>query len=191
MATVKIRPAADDGARPDEPGSSGATLVRRYATEPVEEEVTSDWLHNHVCGCTKCWKPAVAAFSMASGVPSVKVKVTRNARKRKVIGRSAPIRRHARTECSTHMHGRVTRASHPFTGRMFIHADLADREGFALPISAALVSPANEGGTRREQMGAVRPPLNALGRPPHDALLPGLMDCVAACAARASGVPTD
>ena len=42
--------------------------------DPVVVELGSQSLHNHACGCTKCWKPEGAIFSVVAVVPSDKVK---------------------------------------------------------------------------------------------------------------------
>lgn len=191
MATVKIHPAVDNGVKPGKSGFAGATLVCKCSVDPVEVEIASDCLHNHVCGCTKCWKPAGATFSMVSVVPSDKVKVTRNGHKLKVVDPSALIQRHACTGCGTHMHGPVTRPNHPFTGLTFIHTELSKQEGFAPPTFAAFVSSVIESGTKPDQMDGIRARLNELGLPPYDALSPGLMDYIATFTAKASGVLKD
>ena len=191
METVKIHPAVDNGVRQGTPGFAGGTLRCKCASDPVEVEIASDCLHNHVCGCTKCWKPSGAIFSMVSVVPSDKVTVTRNADKLKVVDPGALIQRHACTSCGTHMHGPVTRENHPFTGLSFIHTELSEDGGWAAPTFAAFVSSVIESGTRPEQMDAIRARLNELGLPPYDALSPGLMDYIATFTARASGVLKD
>jgi S-(hydroxymethyl)glutathione synthase len=191
MAMVRIHPAVDDGVKPGRSGFSGGTLTCNCATDPVKVEIGSDCLHNHVCGCTKCWKPDGATFSMVSVVPSDKVRVTQNEQKLKVVDPSALIQRHACTGCGVHMHGPVTRANHPFSGLTFIHTELSDEEGWAPPTFAAFVSSVIEGGTRPEAMDGIRARLNELGLPPYDALSPGLMDYIASFTARASGVLKD
>lgn len=191
MATIRIHPAVDNGVKAGIPGFSGGRLTCNCASDPVEVEIASDCLHNHVCGCTKCWKPDGATFSMVSVVPSDKVTVTRNGDKLKVVDPSALIQRHACTGCGAHMHGPVTRANHPFTGLSFIHTELSDEEGWAAPTFAAFVSSIIEGGTRPEEMDGIRARLNELGLPPYDALSPGLMDYIATFTAKANGVLKD
>jgi S-(hydroxymethyl)glutathione synthase len=190
-ASVKIHPSVDNGVRPGTPGFSGGTLICNCATNPVEVQISSDCLHNHVCGCTKCWKPAGATFSMVSVVPTDNVKVTKNGDKLAVVDSAALIQRHACKDCGTHMHGPVTRPNHPFTGLTFIHTELSQEQGWAAPTFAAFVSSVIEGGTRPEQMDAIRARLNELGLPPCDALSPGLMDYIATFTAKASGVLKD
>jgi S-(hydroxymethyl)glutathione synthase len=191
MATVKIHPAVDNGVKPGKAGFAGGTLVCKCTTDPVVVEIASDCLHNHVCGCTKCWKPAGAAFSMVSVVPSDKVKVTQNGHKLKVVDPSALIQRYACTGCGVHMHGPVTRPNHPFTGLSFIHTELSKEQGWAAPTFAAFVSSVIEGGTKPDQMDGIRARLKDLGLPPYDALSRGLMDYIATFTAKASGVLKD
>ena len=128
---------------------------------------------------------------MVSVVPADKVKVTRNADKLAVVDASALIQRHACKGCGVHMHGPVTRPNHPFTGLTFIHTELSKEDGWAAPTFAAFVSSAIEGGTRPDQMDAIRARLTELGLPPYDALSPGLMDYIATFTAKASGVLKD
>jgi S-(hydroxymethyl)glutathione synthase len=191
MATVKIHPAVDNGVKPGKSGFLGGTLVCKCTTDPVAVEISSDCLHNHVCGCTKCWKPAGATFSMVSVVPSDKVKVTQNGDKLKVVDSAALIQRYACTGCGTHMHGPVTRPNHPFTGLTFIHTELSKEQGWAPPTFAAFVSSVIESGTKPDQMEGIRARLNELGLPPYDSLSPGLMDYIATFTAKASGVLKD
>jgi len=190
-ASITIHPSVDNGVRPGKPGFAGGTLVCNCKTNPVEVQISSDCLHNHVCGCTKCWKPAGATFSMVSVVPSDKVKVTRNADKLAVVDAAALIQRHACKDCGVHMHGPVTRPNHPFTGLSFIHTERSAEDGWAPPTFAAFVSSVIEGGTKPDQMDGIRARLTELGLPPYDALSPGLMDYIATFTAKASGVLKD
>lgn len=188
MAAVSIHPAVDGGVKPGMAGFAGATLKCNCKTDAVEVQISSDCVHNHVCGCTKCWKPAGAAFSQVAVVPSDKVKVTRNPQKLKVVDANALIQRHACTGCGVHMHGPVERPNHPFTGLSFFHTELADKQGWSAPTFAAFVSSVIEGGTAPDQMDAIRARLTGLGLAPYDALSPGLMDYIATFTAKASGV---
>ena len=191
MAKVSIHPAVDGGVKPGTPNFAGATLVCKCATNPVEVTIEGDCVHNHVCGCTKCWKPAGALFSQVAVVPTDKVKVTKNGDKLKVVDASALIQRHACTGCGTHMHGPVTRPKHPFTGLSFIHTELSKQQGWAAPTFAAFVSSIIEAGAKPDGMPAVRGRLKALGLEPYDCLSPGLMDYIATFTAKASGVLKD
>ena len=187
MAKVSIHPAVDNGVKAGITGFSGGTLKCHCATDAVEVEIASDCVHNHVCGCTKCWKPAGALFSQVAVVPSDKVKVTKNGHKLKMIDAGALIQRHACTACGVHMQGPVTRPNHPFTGLTFIHTELADKQGWAAPTFAAFVSSVIESGTDPSKMEGIRARLNELHLPPYDCLSPGLMDYIATYTAKASG----
>ena len=65
MASISIHPSVDNGVKPGSPSFSGGTLVCKCTTNPVEVSIGSQTAHNHVCGCTKCWKPAGALFAQA------------------------------------------------------------------------------------------------------------------------------
>ncbi len=183
---ISIHPAVDNGVAPGKAGFAGATLKCHCAQDAVEVEISSDCVHNHVCGCTKCWKPAGATFSQVAVTTSDKVKVTKNADKLKVLDANALIQRMACTECGVHMHGPVLRSNHPFTGLTFFHTELGG-DGWSPPNFAAFVSSVIESGTDPAKMDAIRARLNELGLPPYDALSPGLMDYIATFTAKASG----
>jgi S-(hydroxymethyl)glutathione synthase len=170
---------------------AGGTLRCLCASNAVEVVVSAQCLHNHVCGCTKCWRPQGALFSQVAVVPRDKVRVSKNADKLKIIDASALIIRHACRECGVHMQGPVDREKHPFTGLVFINTELSKEQGWAPPTFAAFVSSIIESGTKPDQMEAVRARLRDLGLPPYDCLSPGLMDYIATFTARASGVLKD
>jgi S-(hydroxymethyl)glutathione synthase len=58
---VLIHPAVDHGIAPETPCFAGGTLSCHCTTDPVTVEIGAQVAHNHVCGCTKCWKPDGAA----------------------------------------------------------------------------------------------------------------------------------
>jgi S-(hydroxymethyl)glutathione synthase len=191
MAEIRIHPAVDEGVRPGARDFAGGTLRCLCASNAVEVSITGNCLYNHVCGCTKCWKPKGALFSQVAVVPKDKVSVTKNADKLNIIDTSALILRHACQECGVHMQGPVLREKHPFTGLVFIHTELSKEQGWAPPEFAAFVSSVIESGTRPEKMPAIRARLTELGLPPSDTLSPGLMDYIATFNAKASGVLKD
>jgi S-(hydroxymethyl)glutathione synthase len=178
-----VKPAAKD--------FKGGTLQCLCASNPVEVEITAQCAHNHVCGCTKCWKPKGATFSQVAVVPRDNVRVTKNAEKLKVVDPNALILRHACTGCGVHMYGPVERPNHPFTGLVFIHTERSKEQGWAPPEFAAFVSSVIESGTKPDQMGAIRARLKELHLEPYDCLSPGLMDYIATFTAKASGVLKD
>jgi S-(hydroxymethyl)glutathione synthase len=188
MASISIHPAVDNGVKPGSASFTGGTLVCKCASNPVEVSVASQTYHNHVCGCTKCWKPAGAVFSQVAVAPRDKVTVTKNAEKLKVVDASATIQRHACTGCGVHMYGRIENTKHPFYGFDFIHTELSKDQGWSAPEFAAFVSSIIESGTRPEQMATVRGRLKELHLEPYDCLSPALMDAIATHVAKASGV---
>ena len=187
MAQMSIHPAVDSGVRQGSPSFAGGTLVCRCTSNPVEVSVSSQSAHNHVCGCTKCWKPAGALFSQVAVVPRDKLSVTKNGDRLKVVDAGATIQRHACTGCGVHMYGRIENGKHPFYGLDFIHTELSKEQGWSAPEFAAFVSSIIESGTNPDQMGAVRARLKELGLQPYDCLSPPLMDAIATHVAKASG----
>ncbi|HXZ08446.1 MAG TPA: S-(hydroxymethyl)glutathione synthase [Paraburkholderia sp.] len=189
MSSVAIHPSVDAGVPKGNPGFAGGTLRCRCTTDPVEVRVQTNVAHNHVCGCTQCWKPAGAAFALIGVAPRDKVEVTRHAEKLQVVNPNATIQRHACKACGVHMLGRIENRDHAFYGLDFIHVELSPESGWEEPRFAAFVSSIIEGGgARPEQMDDVRARLNALGLPPYDVLNPPLMDAMATHAAKRSGV---
>ena len=188
---VKIHPAVDNGFPPAAPGFAGGTLSCRCSSNPVTVEITSQVAHNHVCGCTKCWKPNGSLFSQIAVVGSDKVKVTANQDKLAVVDESATIQRYACRDCGVHMVGRIENTGHAFYGLDFVHTELSKEKGWSPPEFAAFVSSIIESGARPENMGAVRARLNELGLPPYDALSPPLMDAISTHVAKARGVLKD
>jgi S-(hydroxymethyl)glutathione synthase len=184
---VKIHPAVDAGIKPAAPGFSGGKLTCHCAQDKVEVEISGQTAHNHVCGCTRCWKPAGALFSQVAVVSRDKVKVTANADKLRIVDPGATIQRHACKECGVHMFGRIENKAHPFYGLDFVHTELSKEEGWAAPEFAAFVSSIIEAGASPDNMAAVRSRLKEIGLEPYDALSPALMDAIAAHTAKASG----
>jgi S-(hydroxymethyl)glutathione synthase len=187
--TVKIHPAVDNGVKAGDPKYSGGTLKCKCAQDPVTVRITSNVAFNHVCGCTKCWKPGGAAFSLVAVVPRDKLQVTANANKLKIVDASAPIQRYACTGCGVHMYGRIENKEHPIYGFDFVHPELLDANGWEAPGFAAFVSSVIEGGgAKPDQMGQVRARLKELKLEPYDCLSPALMDLIATHTAKKKGV---
>lgn len=190
-SAVKIHPAVDNGIAPATPGFAGGTLSCLCSTNPVTVEISSQVAHNHVCGCTKCWKPDASLFSQVAVVGRDKVRVTANEDKLQVVDESATIQRHACRDCGVHMYGRIENNGHAFYGLDFVHTELSKEKGWSPPEFAAFVSSIIESGARPENMGAVRARLNEIGLPPYDALSPPLMDAISTHVARQRGVLQD
>jgi S-(hydroxymethyl)glutathione synthase len=187
MAKISIHPAVDNGVQPGSPSFAGGTLHCKCASNPVEVSITAQSAHNHVCGCTKCWKPADALFSQVAVVPRDKLRVTKNAERLKAVDANAAIARHACTQCGVHMYGRIENTKHPFYGLDFIHTELSNERGWSAPEFAAFVSSIIESGTPPDQMPAIRSRLKELRLEPYDCLSPALMDAIATHVAKASG----
>lgn len=183
-STVKIHPAVDGGVRAGSADFGGGTLRCKCASDPVVVQVGAQSAHNHVCGCTKCWKPAGALFSQVAVVPRDKLRVTSGADKLKVVDPNAAIQRHACTKCGVHMYGRIENKGHPFYGLDFIHTELSSDKGWSAPEFAAFVSSIIESGADPKSMGAVRARLKELKLEPYDCLSPPLMDAIAAHVAK-------
>ena len=186
---ISLHPAIDKGVKGKAKAKfAGGTLTCKCATDPVTVSIGAQTAHNHACGCTKCWKPDGAIFSVVAVVGRDNVKVTANENKLKIVDANALIQRHACTGCGVHMYGRVERTSHGFYGLDFIHTELSKEKGWSPPEFAAFVSSVIESGTKPEAMPAIRKRLKQVGLPPYDCLSPALMDYLAAHAAKASGV---
>ncbi len=183
---IHIHPLVDNGVKPEAPGFAGGTLVCHCTDRPVKVEVKSQVAHNHVCGCTRCWKPDGTMFSLVAVVSRDNVAVTQNADKLQVVDPAATIQRHACKACGVHMFGRIENKNHPFYGLDFVHPELSTEPGWAAPEFAAFVSSIIEAGAAPEKMGAVRARLVELGLPPYDCLSPPLMDAIATHVAKAA-----
>jgi S-(hydroxymethyl)glutathione synthase len=187
-SAVNIHPSVDAGIKPAAPGFAGGTLSCLCASNPVKVDVTAQVAHNHVCGCTKCWKPAGSLFSQVAVVSRENVTVSANGDKLQPVDAAAAIVRHACRECGVHMYGRIENKAHPFYGLDFVHTERSDASGWAPPQFAAFVSSIIESGAPPENMGAIRSRLTEIGLPPYDCLSPPLMDAIATHVAKASGV---
>jgi S-(hydroxymethyl)glutathione synthase len=186
---VKIHPSVDNGVKPGTKGFAGGKLACKCASNPVEVTLASDVAFNHVCGCSKCWKPDGAAFSVVAVVGRDKLSVTANGNKLKVVDPGAVIQRYACTGCGVHLYGRIEKKDHPFYGFDFVHVELSKDKGWAAPEFAAFVSSIIEtGAAKPEDMAGVRARLEELGLEPYDCLSPGLMDAIATHTAKAKGV---
>jgi S-(hydroxymethyl)glutathione synthase len=167
---------------------AGGTLTCKCATDPVTVHIKGQTAHNHACGCSKCWKPAGAVFSIVAVTGKDNVSVTANSHKLKVLDPNATIQRHACTSCGTHMFGRIENTKHGFYGLDFVHTELSKEKGWAAPTFAAFVSSIIEQGFDPAKMGEVRARLKKVGLPPHDVLSAPLMDYLATHAAKQSGM---
>lgn len=185
---ILVHPSVDQGVVPGDPDFAGGILNCHCAAHPVEVMLSTNTALNHACGCTKCWKPAGAMFSMIAIVSRDALSVTDHEEKLEVLDRQALVQRHVCTGCGVHMFGRIEDRSHAFYGFDFVHTELSQQTGWSAPEFAAFVSSVIEGGTSPEQMDEVRTRLRDLGLEPYDCLPPPVMDQLAAHAARQAGV---
>ncbi len=189
---IALHPLIDKGVfRRAGPKFEGGTLSCKCATDPVTVSVASQSAHNHACGCSKCWKPEGAVFSIVAVVPRDKVEVTANGNKLKVVDSNTTIQRHACKDCGVHMFGRIENGKHGFFGLDFIHTELSKQKGWSPPEFAAFVSSIIETGFDPSKMDAVRRRLRRVGLQPYDCLSPPLMDYLATHAAKQSGALKD
>lgn len=187
MTEIHIHPSVDHGFNPATPDFTGGTLQCLCATDKVEVAVGAQTMHNHACGCTKCWKPEGATFAVIAVVPRDKVTVTAHAEKLHIVDEKAAIQRHACRDCGAHLFGRIENKEHPFYGLDFVHTELSPQEGWSAPGFAAFVSSVIESGTPPSHMDAIRHRLRELTLEPYDCLSPPLMDALATHAAKQKG----
>lgn len=184
---ISIHPSVDNGIAKGAEGFNGGSLECLCASDKVQIKVDSQVFHNHACGCTKCWKPEGAMFSVVGVVPRDKLSVASNGGKLKIVDEKAAIQRHACTTCGVHLYGRIEYKNHPFFGFDFIHTELSPQKGWDGPGFAAFCSSVIESGTPPSQMDAVRKTISDKGLATYDCLNPPLMDAIATHAAKAAG----
>ncbi|KAH8165039.1 hypothetical protein CIB48_g3186 [Xylaria polymorpha] len=183
-----LHPLIGSGYKGD-PNHAGGKLYCHCKDAPVEVTLSSDVAFNHACGCSKCWKPANALFSVVGVVPREKLAVTGNASKLHIIDPKAAIQRNACTECGVHIFGRIE-VDHPFKGLDFVHTELskgAGKDGWQEPQFAAFVSSIIEQGFNPDKMPEVRGEFKQAGLESYDCLSPALMDLIAAFTAKKAG----
>ena len=185
---VLIHPSLDHGVSPGAADFPGGTLTCHCIDRPVTISVAAQAAHNHVCGCTQCWKPEGALFSMIAVVARDEVAVLVNGDKLKVVDEAMTIQRQACTGCGVHLFGRIENQNHAVFGLDFVHTEWSKNSGWAAPGFAAFVSSILEGGADPAHQDGIRARLNELGLPPYDCLSPVLMDMLSIHAAGASGV---
>ncbi|MEY8881833.1 S-(hydroxymethyl)glutathione synthase [Donghicola sp. XS_ASV15] len=156
----------------------GGHLKCHCQISPIVVRVTTQVQHNHLCGCSQCWKPDGALFSQIAVVPQEAVAVIENGDKLGLVDPSSMIRRYACRDCGVHMVGRIESNTHSFYGLDFIHTELSEEKGWAGPTFAAYVSSVLETGFPADQMSYLRAQLRALGLEPYDCLSPDLMDVI-------------
>ena len=178
-----LHPLIDHGLTKGNPNFNGGTLECHCLSNRVQVKIDGNVAHNHACGCSKCWKPSGALFSVVGVVPKEKLSVMANKQKLHIIDRNAAIQRNACKECGVHLYGRIEQP-HAFKGLDFIHVELSNEQGWQEPQFAAFVSSIIEQGYDPEKMGEVRSKLKSVGLESYDCLNPTLMDLIAAYSAK-------
>ncbi|KAI5238805.1 glutathione-dependent formaldehyde-activating enzyme [Aureobasidium subglaciale] len=185
--SFKLHPSIDNGITKGSDSFPGGTLHCHCQTSPITITLSSNILHNHACGCSKCWKPSSAIFSIVGVVPRSALTITSGASKLFIVDEAAVIQRHACKECGVHMFGRIEQ-EHAFFGLDFVHVELSGEVGWQEPQFAAFVSSTIEQGLiAPEEAEGVRKQLRGLGLECYDSLSPGLMDVIAAFVAKKNG----
>jgi S-(hydroxymethyl)glutathione synthase len=184
---ISLHPSIDGGVPKTSNDSSGGKLRCHCSSNPVEVTLQSNVAHQHACGCSQCWKPPGALFSIIGVVPKEKLTVTANENKLHVIDPSALIIRHACKECGVHMYGPVEK-KHAFQGLDFVHTELSKDKGWQSPQFAAFVSSIIEQGFDPNKMDQVRSKIHKVGLEPYDVFSPGLMDFIATWKAKQNGM---
>lgn len=173
-----LHPAIDNGITKGDANFAGGVLRCHCSSSPVEVTLKGNVAHNHACGCSKCWKPTGALFSLVGVIPRDQLAVTANESKLSIVDPSAAIQRHACKDCGVHMFGRIE-TEHPFKGLDFVHSELSNAKGWQEPQFAAFVSSIIEQGFDPSGMGEVRGKFQSVGLDTYDALSPPLMDAIA------------
>jgi len=182
-----LHPLIDNGIAKGTPDFAGGKLHCLCSDKPVEVTLNGQILFNHACGCSQCYKPKGALFSIVGVIPVDKVSVTANGDKLEIVNKDATILRHACKDCGAHLYGRIEK-DHAFKGLDFVHVELSDEKGWQEPQFAAFVSSIIEQGFPPDKMDEVRSKLKSIGLEPYDALSPPLMDALATFAAKKAGV---
>ncbi|KAJ5444828.1 glutathione-dependent formaldehyde-activating enzyme [Penicillium daleae] len=182
-----LHPLIDNGITRGDPNFPGGTLSCHCPSDQVVVALKSNIAHNHACGCSKCWKPSGALFSIVGVIPRDNLSVQANASKLTIIDPSAVIQRYSCRDCGVHLYGRIEK-EHPFRGLDFVHAELSDQKGWQEPQFAGFVSSIIEQGFNPKGMDALRAKFKSVGLETYDALSPPLMDLIATFTAQKAGV---
>jgi S-(hydroxymethyl)glutathione synthase len=183
----QLHPLLDGGLNKGAADFNGGTLRCHCKSNPVQVKLNTNVVHNHACGCSKCWKPAGAIFSVVGVIARDDLTVTSNASKLHVIDTTAAIQRNACKECGVHLFGRIE-IDHPFKGLDFVHVELSEQSGWQEPQFAAFVSSTIEQGlVDPESLPEVRKQLKSVGLESYDCLSPALMDAIATHVAKKNG----
>jgi S-(hydroxymethyl)glutathione synthase len=176
---VNLHPAVDKGTALVRAAVIGTTLRCLCTSNQAEIRITRRIHHNHLCGCSKCWKPAGALFAQTAVVTSDGFELSANGQKLAIVDARQSIQRHACRDCGAHLYGDVPDVNHHFHGLCFVHPELARDSVCGAPEFAGFVSSLIESGTCPSLMEAIRGRLAALKIPAFDGFSPEIMDIIA------------
>lgn len=181
--SYSLHPSIDNGFSKGDANFAGGKLHCLCSSKPVEVTLASQVLHNHACGCSLCWKPKGALFSIVAVIPKENVSVTANGDKLKIVNPEATIQRYACKDCGAHLYGRIEK-DHAFKGLDFVHVELGEGKGWQEPQFAGFVPSLAEQGFPEGKLDEVRSKLKSVGLESYDALSPPLMQALADFAAK-------
>lgn len=175
-ADTQVHPAVG---QPAERQTTGWKAACRCAGDKVEFECTSAVAHNHLCGCSQCWKPAGAILAQIAVVPSGSIVITAGEEKLEPVDPKQNVVRHRCRDCGTHIVGRVSNPDHHFFGLEFLHPELMTDAVQPTIEFAGFVSSVVENGVPATKMASVRRKLAEANIAAHDVFSPELMDIIA------------
>ena len=159
-------------------GLVGATLSCLCA-KPVRVRLSEEIAHNHLCGCSQCWKPPSATLAQTAVVPSGTLDVVEGGERLEIVDKAQKVQRYACASCGVHLFGRVEDLDHHFYGVDFVHPELALDRSAPKPEFAGFLSSLVESGLSPTLMYVLREGLRRAGVPAHDSFSPELMDVIA------------
>ena len=173
-APVSLHPALDRVSA----NAKVAELTCSCAADPVRAAISGQLYHTHLCGCTQCWRPEGALFSVVSLAGGNDVHVTAGAEHLRPVDPDARLTRFACARCGTHLYAETQDPTHHFYGTKLVHPDLASGP---IPVvefagfTASLIG----GGLAPHAMNAVNHALHLRGVTAYDAFSPAIMDVLA------------
>src|SRR5204862_6495962 len=99
LMAVSIHPSVDGGVKKGNPNFAGGTLTCKCAQMPVTVSIGANVAFNHACGCTKCWKPKGALFSVFAVVAREKLEGPANSQKLKIVDSRATMQGYVCSGC--------------------------------------------------------------------------------------------
>jgi S-(hydroxymethyl)glutathione synthase len=165
--TSILHPLLDNGLTKGVAKFPGGKLHCHCSVNKVEVVIAGNVLYNHACGCSKCWKPPGALFSIVGAVPIDNVKITANKDKLTIVDQNTIIQRYSCKQCGVHLFGRIEK-EHPLKGLDFIHIELSDEKGWQEPQFAAFVTSIIDQGFDPKGLDSIRLKFKSYGLETYD-----------------------